>query len=139
MVSMETPAPKNRRWQFTIRTLLFVMFCVSGLLGGFQVGYHYGSERRRDESFYTVVYSIEGLPAIDQQTQQPDLGQFVELICHTIAPETWQVVGGMATVSALADGPPSLIVNQTRRNHEAVADLLEQLRAAKGQSQVSSP
>src|SRR5690606_35232450 len=51
----------------------------------------------------------------------------IELITSTIAPESWDEVGGPGAVSPY-QGNLSLVISQTQEIHEQIADLLEQLR-----------
>jgi hypothetical protein len=54
-----------------------------------------------------------------------DLEEVRDLIESTIAAETWDSVGGFATVRPLPAGCGSgLVVSQTEENHERIADLL---------------
>ncbi len=56
----------------------------------------------------------------------PDL---VELIKKVIAPNTWEDVGGNGTIFYWQPGR-AMVVRQTAENHEALADMLEQLGRA---------
>ncbi|HEX7447485.1 MAG TPA: hypothetical protein VF306_08065 [Pirellulales bacterium] len=57
----------------------------------------------------------------------PDFDTLIELITSTIAPTTWDDVGGPGTVTPF-QGNLSLVISQTQEVHEEIADLLEQLR-----------
>ncbi|MFP6575210.1 MAG: hypothetical protein VB912_08670 [Pirellulaceae bacterium] len=56
-----------------------------------------------------------------------DFDSLIELIQSTIAPDTWEEVGGAGTISEFR-GNLSLVISQTQEVHEEIADLLEQLR-----------
>jgi general secretion pathway protein D len=56
-----------------------------------------------------------------------DFDSLIELIEQTIAPQTWDTVGGVGSVSGFETNL-SLVVSQTQEVHEQIADLLEQLR-----------
>jgi general secretion pathway protein D len=58
---------------------------------------------------------------------QPDFDSLTELITSTIAPQSWQEVGGPGAISGYENNL-SLVVSQTQEVHEQIADLLEQLR-----------
>ncbi|HVX11416.1 MAG TPA: hypothetical protein VHC22_09565 [Pirellulales bacterium] len=58
---------------------------------------------------------------------QADFESLIELITSTIAPTTWDDVGGPGTVQQF-QGNLSLVISQTQEVHEEIADLLEQLR-----------
>ena len=59
--------------------------------------------------------------------RQTDFQSLIDLIQSTIAPTTWDVVGGNGAIKAFETNL-SLVVNQTQEVHEKLADLLEQLR-----------
>jgi general secretion pathway protein D len=58
---------------------------------------------------------------------KPDFDSLTELITSTIAPQTWQEVGGPGSIAGYENNL-SLVVSQTQEVHEQLADLLEQLR-----------
>ena len=61
------------------------------------------------------------------QGVQPDFDPLVELITTTVKPQTWDDVGGPGSISHFANNL-SLVISQTEEVHQAIADLLEQLR-----------
>lgn len=56
-----------------------------------------------------------------------DFEPLIELIQTTIAPDTWDAVGGPGAVSEFQNNL-SLVISQTQEVHEQIADLLDQLR-----------
>ena len=56
-----------------------------------------------------------------------DFQSLIELITQTIAPTTWNTVGGPGSVMPFETNL-SLVVSQTQEAHEELADLLDQLR-----------
>jgi general secretion pathway protein D len=58
---------------------------------------------------------------------QADFDSLIELITSTIQAQTWSEVGGPGTIEGF-DTNLSLVVSQTQEVHEAIADLLQQLR-----------
>jgi general secretion pathway protein D len=58
---------------------------------------------------------------------QADFAPIIDLITTTIAPQSWDEVGGPGSISGF-DTNLSLVVSQTQEIHEQIADLLEQLR-----------
>ena len=58
---------------------------------------------------------------------QADFDTLIELITATIAPDTWDDVGGDGSIQGFPTNL-SLVVSQTQEVHEQIADLLEQLR-----------
>ena len=57
----------------------------------------------------------------------PDFTALTELITSSIAPDTWDQVGGPASVR-IHPTTLSLVIRQTQKIHEEITDLLEQLR-----------
>ncbi|MDP7015807.1 MAG: general secretion pathway protein GspD [Pirellulaceae bacterium] len=56
-----------------------------------------------------------------------DFDTLIELITSTIAPESWDEVGGAGAIESFPTNL-SLVVSQTQDVHEQIADLLDQLR-----------
>ena len=56
-----------------------------------------------------------------------DFGTLIELITSTIAPDTWDDVGGPGAIESFPTNL-SLVISQTQDVHDQIADLLEQLR-----------
>ncbi len=57
----------------------------------------------------------------------PDFDTLKDLVTSTVAPDTWQTVGGRGRVEPY-DTNLSLVVTQTAEVHEQIAELLQQLR-----------
>jgi len=127
---MSEPSPRSRRWQFTLGTLLFALLCVGGMLAGFQFGYYRGVLQRRAETMSTRVYPIGDLVYRESQTTRPDFTMLIDLITSAISAESWDVVGGPGSIAGTED-PIALVVAQTGTNHDAIAALFADLRAAK--------
>ncbi len=66
-------------------------------------------------------------PADSGGGAQADFDTLIELITATIAPDTWDDVGGQGSIQGFPTNL-SLVVSQTQEVHEQIADLLEQLR-----------
>jgi len=58
---------------------------------------------------------------------QADFQSLIDLIQNTVAPQTWNTVGGPGAIQPFMTNL-SLVVSQTQEVHEQIADLLEQLR-----------
>ena len=58
---------------------------------------------------------------------QADFDSLIDLITATIAPDTWDDVGGDGSIQGFPTNL-SLVVSQTQEVHEQIADLLDQLR-----------
>ena len=68
----------------------------------------------------TIVYSTRELNVPAEELS--------ELITHFVAMDTWAEVGGPGTVSPLPAPNEGLVISQTQRVHEQIADFFEQLR-----------
>jgi len=126
---MSEPPPRSRRWQFTLRTLLFALLCVGGMLAGFQFGYYRGVLQRRAETMSTRVYPVGDL-VYRPQASGPDPTMLIDLVTSSISVDSWDTVGGPGSISS-TDDPLALVIAQTGANHDAIAALLADLRAAK--------
>ena len=58
---------------------------------------------------------------------QADFDTLIDLITSTIAPQSWDTVGGPGSIEGFPTNL-SLVVSQTQEVHEQIADLLDQLR-----------
>jgi beta-lactamase regulating signal transducer with metallopeptidase domain len=58
---------------------------------------------------------------------QPDFDTLIETITSTVAPESWDKVGGPGAIHPHA-GNLSLVITQTQEVHARIAELLEQMR-----------
>jgi general secretion pathway protein D len=58
---------------------------------------------------------------------QADFASLINLIQQTVAPTTWNTVGGQGAIQPF-DTNLSLVVSQTQEVHEEIVDLLDQLR-----------
>ena len=58
---------------------------------------------------------------------QADFSSLINLIQQTVAPTTWNTVGGQGAIQPF-DTNLSLVVSQTQEVHEEIVDLLDQLR-----------
>jgi general secretion pathway protein D len=58
---------------------------------------------------------------------QADFQSLIDLIQNTVAPQTWNTVGGQGAIQPFATNL-SLVISQTQEVHEEIADLLVQLR-----------
>lgn len=58
---------------------------------------------------------------------QADFDSLIDLIVTTIAPDTWEEVGGPGSINEF-ETTLSLVISQTEEVHDQIRDLLEQLR-----------
>lgn len=76
---------------------------------------------------------LAGIPTTDPNERlrgaapTPDFNTLVDLITTTVAPDTWEEVGGNGSIRHY-ETTLSLVIRQTQKVHEEIADLLNQLR-----------
>ena len=58
---------------------------------------------------------------------QADFQSLIDLIQNTVAPQTWNTLGGQGAIQPFSTNL-SLVISQTQEVHEEIADLLDQLR-----------
>ena len=68
-----------------------------------------------------------GSPRVAPTANNYDFDTLTDLIISTVSPETWEAVGGQASVRHY-ETTLSLVIRQTQKVHEEIADLLGQLR-----------
>lgn len=73
----------------------------------------------------TVAYPVHELVA---SPSGPDFEPLIDLMTSTVAPDSWDEVGGPGSTRGIAGG--WLLLSQTQEVHEEVADLLANLRLA---------
>ncbi|MHC4399394.1 MAG: M56 family metallopeptidase [Planctomycetota bacterium] len=90
---------------------------------------------------YEVVYPVADLvvsgpervvisPYQDAPKPEPtrvDFDTLTELIMSTVAPDTWQIIGGWGSID-VQEKNLSLVIRQTEEVHEEIVNLLEELR-----------
>lgn len=90
----------------------------------------------RDEAgsmLENVVYEVHDLVAARDEKGVPvnDFDQLIAVITSTIAPTTWDQVGGAGSIAPFeGNGITALSISQTQRVHEQIAKLLADLRKA---------
>jgi hypothetical protein len=68
----------------------------------------------------TRVVQLEGMRISSEK--------LIEVITKCVAPDSWDEVGGAGTITALGPEFNAIVVSQTLKVHEQIADLLDQLR-----------
>jgi len=74
-----------------------------------------------------VIAASHNEPATGADAPEADYESLIDLIETTVAPDTWECVGGPGTIAPLETNL-SLVVKQTQEVHKQIVDLLEQLR-----------
>ncbi len=122
----------RQRWlQFSVGTLIFLMLCVAGFLGGYRSGYNAGNDARDLQLSATVVYSVLYqvadlvLPLPDGATTASRLQEIGNLIQTTVQPQSWQNERCQMTPYGTN---VSLVITQTEDGHREIARFLEELR-----------
>lgn len=142
---MNTPSTtdKPRRWvQFGLRTLLFIVLCLCGMLAGYRAGFYQGAETKRRQSIYPKTYQVADLAEL-VTTPSGDVESWtslIQIITKTVEPDSWDIVGGPGSIQEF---PPSksLVINQTGENHDRIEALFAELRQGKrlGAAKTNSP
>lgn len=125
----------NKSWvRISLQTLFFVVLCLGGVLGGYRAGFERGLRAGADARMYPVTYQVAELVIpLDVQSNlsggfvEADFESLEELITTTIDPETWDAGGGQGSIKRFETNL-SLVISQTRRTHEKIAELLKGLR-----------
>jgi general secretion pathway protein D len=86
-----------------------------------------GSSSSSSESAFGPVPGSHGPNHAPTPGQAVDFQSLIELITSTIAPDSWQEVGGAGTIAEFP-GNLSLVISQTQDVHDQIRDLLQQLR-----------
>jgi uncharacterized membrane protein YgcG len=79
-----------------------------------------------ESNLQTRFYPVYDLPPSDAFGDEP-YGSLMSAITTTVRPNTWDEVGGPASIFAIKD-PPVLVVSQTEQGHQQVGELLQKLR-----------
>lgn len=113
-------------------TLLFLVVCLAGVLGGDRADFERGQRAGADARLYPVMYHVGDL-VIPHDAQgnltrgEADFNSLEELITTTIDPETWSAVGGQASMRRIETNL-SLVITQTARTHQKIVEVFEGLR-----------
>ncbi len=100
-----------------------------------------GQQAATNASVLAQMSSSGMLPGVTSRSPQPlgyapgsmggasmaDFDTLIDLITTTIAPQSWDTVGGPGSIEGFPTNL-SLVVSQTQEVHEQIADLLDQLR-----------
>jgi hypothetical protein len=88
-----------------------------------------------ESELITRVYPVRDLVAYSTDAEKSGYGEdydsLIELITTTIAPQSWDEVGGPGAISEFANAS-SLVISQSRDVHRAIEPLLVRLRQVKG-------
>ena len=119
----------HRQLFFGLMTLVFVVACVVASFVGYRLGvdrgYTTAQPRRVKEELREVVYEVGDLLEMDQNGK-PDFEPLMNALDGTIAPESWDDVGGLGTI--VAEESSKIRVNQSPDVHMMIEQILQSLR-----------
>jgi hypothetical protein len=131
---MNHPTTYQRRFRFSILTLLLLILGIGLLLGVFRAGYLLGFARGAREVkpsvVYTVTYDVSDL--VNSSTGSngkatADYSGVIKLITTTVEPHSWQSAGGHCDIVPFTTNL-SLVISQTKEGHQSVNTLFEEVR-----------
>ena len=117
---------------YSVQTLLFIVLCVGGFMAAYRIGlergYDGGFKKWRGEQCLPRAYFVGDLAGTHGLFSAKEIEN---AITTSIAPTTWDTVGGPASFEALIDrnGNAVLVISQYSGAHEEIARILEELRA----------
>lgn len=125
--------PEHRRrfvLRFGVASLLFLVTCIAGYLGGYNSGMRNGAADQAALAVSTRSYEVGDLiRPLDSPTGwvavESDYDELVDLISSTICSEEWQTGGGEIRPFPSSK---SLVVNCRGVVHDELSRLLKQLR-----------
>jgi hypothetical protein len=96
-----------------------------------------------ESDILTAVYPVCDLVRRSRLLHRPwddeyDFDSLIQTVRCTVAPETWDQVGGYGTVQPF-DKKRCLVVSQTMDVHEQIQSLLSRLRRAKKEQSIQTP
>ena len=119
--------------QFGLRTLLFVILCIAGMLAGYRAGFYQGAETKRRQSIYAKTYQVVELTDLVTTPSgevKKSYDTLIQIILKNVEPDSWDSVGGPGSIQEF---PPSksLVINQTGENHDRIEALFAELRQSR--------
>jgi hypothetical protein len=131
--SMNQPTTPQRRFRFSILTLLLLILGIGLLLGVFRAGYLLGFARGAREVkpaiVYAVTYDVSDLvnPSKGSNGEAAtDYSGLIKLVTTTVEPHSWQSAGGHCDIAPYSTNL-SLVISQTKEGHQSVNTLFEQI------------
>jgi hypothetical protein len=116
-----------------------MVLCFAGLFGGYRIGfdrgYAAGDLKHASEELYNRVYEVGDLVTLPDGTT--DYDSLLELLTSTIAPESWDDIGGPGSVKEFKMHQ-SLVILQRGDLHREIDKLFEQLRAIRSKTDTAA-
>jgi hypothetical protein len=81
-----------------------------------------------EEAEFNVRTRLYPINDLTDEAGQTDFDQVIQVMTSSVAPDSWEEVGGPGAIDALT-APASIVVSQTREVHQQIAKLLTALRA----------
>ena len=134
---MEESPPRGRPFYRPLRWTLAAALLVALAVLGYREGYRRGYEPEQLATITTSSLVVKTYPVADLVTPVGsnvpsnvalDFDPLIDLIVSTIEHESWMENGGGEGELQPFPSNASLVVSQTQRVHEQIADLLQQLR-----------
>jgi hypothetical protein len=124
----KTPLPR-RRFYLGLTALAFVAACVLAAFVGYRLGvdrgYTTAQPRRVREELREVVYEVGDLLGTGNDGK-PDFESLIDALDYTIAPESWDDLGGLGTI--VSEEPSKIRVNQSPDVHVMIEQVVKSLR-----------
>ncbi|MBC7853787.1 MAG: hypothetical protein IAF94_10155 [Pirellulaceae bacterium] len=137
---MDDKTPR-RYWQFSVRTLLWLMLCIAIGFGAYRTGFENGysdhlNQRQEVGKTFAASYDVSDvIPCRKTNTAViVDFDPLINDVTKSVLPNTWEKNGGEASVAEFATNL-SLVVSHDKDGHERVAVYLEELRRKKNENQ----
>ena len=125
---MQNELNSKRRWlRFSFATMLFLIACLCGFMGGYRSGYFAGDRAWKYNQVYPQTYNVADLVASPDttngiQVSEPDLDNLVSAINDAM-----RDMKDLCTVRPFKT-KLSLVVAANQVGHELIADMLQDLR-----------
>ncbi len=122
--------PRRRLFRFSLMTLMLLFTCIAGYFSGWRWGALQRQQEILDATFTTQVYQVGDLvtPLSGKTAAVASLDPLVELIVSTVVSESWMENGtGNGEIQPFPTNL-SIVVSNTGKAHDEIAELLQQLR-----------
>lgn len=125
-ITIRIPKPKRRWFRYSLR-VLFGFVLIAGIIAG--VTGLYVRQRLEEREYFAATYFVGDVlgQRVQTGTNGPAYAALIQEIRDSVAPNTWESVGGLGTIRQFA-GNSSLVVSQKKAVHEGLADFLSAKR-----------
>ena len=135
-MSDSSSMPQKRRPKFGLRFLLLLVLLVAVALGAFQLGHDVGYDEGNQAGFaeginekvFAMTYRVSDvLPPEADSTVDAKYQKLIDEIVKEVQPLTWDTADGPASLAPYPQNR-AIVVSQTTRGHDELADFLESKR-----------